>query len=183
MAQLYLLPCANCGHKIEIEPKQAGSEIVCPACQAKITAPTMGGIKKLELSQSSGVMVDPKAGSTSGRHYGIKQWLFAGGLLVLVLAAVSGFAIWFYADSLVTISDMDARVAQANQNIPNLRPAQVWDAWDDLTSAGPMDEWKESPRQGQNKQAGYLKSFAYGFMGIAALGLVSIGLSFLVKQR
>lgn len=181
MAQLYLLPCGSCSHKIEIEPKQAGSEIVCPACQAKITAPTMGGIKKLELSQSSGIMVDPKVGSNSGRHYGMKQWLFAGGLLILVLAAASGFAIWFYADSLITISDMDTRVANANQSIPNLSPAQVWDAWDDLNSAGPLDEWKESTRLGQNKQAAYLKNIAYGFMAIAGLGLLSIALSFLVK--
>jgi len=183
MAQRYLLPCDSCDHKIEIEPKQAGSEISCPACQATITAPTMGGIKQLEMSQSSGIMVDSKGGTSPGRHYGLKQWLFAGGLLVLVLAAASGFAIWFYADSLVTISDIDAKVTQANQHIPDLPAAQVWDEWDDLNSAGPLDEWKESIQQGQNKQAAYLKNIAFGFIGIALLGLVSIAFSFMVKQR
>lgn len=183
MAQLYLLPCGSCDHEIEIELKQAGSSVTCPACQAETMAPTMGGIKKLELSESSGIMVNPKEDSAAGRHYGMKQWLFTGGLLILVLAAVSGFAIWFYADSLVTISNLDAKVADANRNIPDLSPAEVWDAWDDLTSGGPLAEWKENVQMGQNKQAAYLKTMAYGFMGIALIGLLSLLSSFFIKER
>ena len=183
MAQLYLLPCGSCDRKIEIELKQAGSSVACPACQAEMIAPTMGGIKKLELSESSGIMVNPKAGSPTGRHYGIKQWLFAGGLLIVVLAAVSGFAIWFYADSLVTISNVDAQVNAANQNIPDLSPAEIWDSWDELTSTGPLPEWKEIESIGQNKQAAYLKSIAYGFMGLALIGLLALLSSFFIKDR
>ena len=183
MAQLYLLPCGSCAHKIEVELKQAGGSVTCPACQAEMIAPTMGGIKKLELSEASGIMVDPKAGSANGRHYGLKQWLFAGGLVIVVLAASSGFAIWFYADSLVTISNIDAQVNAASQHIPSMSPAEVWDSWDELTSNGPLPEWKEIESIGQNKQAAYLKSIAYGFIGLAAIGLLALLSSFFIKVR
>ena len=183
MAQLYLLPCGSCDNKIEIELKQAGSEVGCPSCQSKTAAPTMGGIKKLEHAESSGIMIDPKSNSTASRHIGLKQWLFSGGLVVLVLAAVAGFATWFYADSLVTISNIDQRVAAANQQIPTISPAQIWDSWDDLTSAGQLPEWKEIESIGHNKQAAYLKNIAYGFIGLAAVGLLLLLSSFVIKQH
>ena len=183
MAQLYLLPCGSCNKQIEVELKQAGSEISCPKCQATIHIPTMGGIKQLELSNASGIMVDQKASSPKGRHIGPKQWLFSGGLVVLVLAAIAGFAIWFYADSLVTISDIDQTVQNANEPLTKISPAGVWDAWDQMFAKGPLPEWKETEEMGFNKQASYLKNIAYGFIGIAVLGFFALLSSLLMKDK
>ena len=183
MAQLYLLPCGSCDTKIEIELKQAGSEIPCPECQATINIPTMGGIKKLELSDISGITVDSAASATTVRHIGSKQWLFSGGLVVLVLAAIAGFAIWFYADSLVTISDIDQTVQKANQPLADISPAAVWDAWDEMFAKGPLPEWQENEEMGFNRQAHYLKNIAYGFMAVAALGFLALLSSLLMKDK
>ncbi len=54
---------------------------------------------------------------------------------------------------------------------------------DELTSNGPLPEWKEIDSVGQNKQTAYLKNIAYGFMGLAAIGLLALLSSFFIKVR
>jgi hypothetical protein len=46
MSARYYLACSSCGHRLVVEPAQAGETLDC-ACGAKVEAPTLVGLKKL----------------------------------------------------------------------------------------------------------------------------------------
>jgi hypothetical protein len=63
-----------------------------------------------------------------------------------------------------------------------MSPAQLWDLWHQDSFEEGLGEWVEPRFAGLNKQSAILKNFAYGLLGIAALGVVTLLSSFAAKN-
>ena len=60
-----------------------------------------------------------------------------------------------------------------------MTPGHLWEAWDLMETKG-LPDWQESQDVRYNKQAGHLKSIAFGLMSFAGVGLLSLIASFFV---
>ncbi len=172
----YLLPCPSCDYEFQLLPKQAGQPLVCPQCQATLDAPKLGTLKQLP-TDGKNASVKPSAG-----RGGWKRSLFAIGLLMAVVGGILGVALYWYANSLFTDIQLEERIAYASEQIDQMSPAQLWDLWHQDSFEEGLGEWVEPRFAGLNKQSAILKNFAYGLLGIAALGVVTLLSSFAAKN-
>ena len=61
-------------------------------------------------------------------------------------------------------------------------PVQLWDAWQQQEFEGGLGEWTEPIYARYNKQSEILKNFAYGLLGLAGLGVITLLASFAMKR-
>ena len=118
----------------------------------------------------------------SARGSEIKRFLFSAGLLVGVLGLLLGLALSYYADSLATELKLEEKIEFGNAFVDTIPPGHLWETWDTMTTKG-LPDWQETQDVRYNKQAGHLKSIAYGLFGIGGLGLLSIIASFFFVGR
>jgi hypothetical protein len=83
---LYLLPCP-CGHKVSIEPRQAGQTVRC-TCGRPLTAPTMLGMASLERSEPTTAARRPAAA------WGVPHRLILLGIVILVATALAAIGVY-----------------------------------------------------------------------------------------
>ena len=149
--------------------------VACPFCEQNNQLPGMRQLRQLPLA-------DRLAVSAKGNGNDLRRFLFSAGLLVAVLAALLGFALSYYADSLATELMVEEKIDYGNKFIDTLSPGHLWESWDQMATEG-LPDWQESRDVRYNKQAGHLKSIAYGLLGLSGLGLLSLIGSFLVPER
>ena len=181
MPEKYLLPCKQCEASIEITARDAGRELNCSQCDSKSTAPPMREIRNLSPVDTDSVQSPLERPALPGRNQS-KSWLFSGGLLLAVLAAVAGGSLWWYASGLETHRNVEKEIDFANQILDEATPGVVWTAWRSM-SGSKLPDWKESTETRYNKQASILKNIAYGLGGLSGLGLLMMIGSFLIKSR
>ena len=176
MAQNFLFRCSGCDKDFEVGVKSAGTDVNCPFCEQKNSLPGLRQIKALPAAQQESVVEN-----TTG-HSATKRFLFSGGLLVAVLGSLLGLALSYYADSLATELKVEEKIEFGSAYVDTMTPGRLWETWDRLAAKG-LPDWQESQDVRYNKQAGYLKSIAYGLMGLGGLGLLSLLASFFVGGR
>ena len=85
----YLLPC-KCGQSVEIEPGQAGQNVVC-SCGENLLVPTMLQVKALPVAPEKQIVPEQKT-DTTVRTYGATLILFVLGITCVSAA----YFLWWY---------------------------------------------------------------------------------------
>ena len=174
----YLLPCNACEHQFQLTARQAGQPLECPNCGLKIEAPKLGTLKQLPTSDSaSGEAVTPSSGEA-----GWKRYVFAVGLITAVVAGIAGGALYWYSQSLFTDVDIESHIQFVEQELDKCSPAQLWNIWHQQDIEDGLGEWAEPRYMGLNIQSNYLKLLAYGLLGLAGFGVVTLLSSFAMKR-
>ena len=182
MALHYLYPCPNCEHKFELVQKQAGQELLCPSCETTISVPKLGILKQLEPVNSAS---DSNSATNPNRDSNPRSWrnaLFVSGLALAVLAGAAGFGLYHFAQSKVIEFDVEGRLAEVDKWIDEQPPTNVLGTYVTMDVGKGLPEWVEQPHIGSNKQAAILKNFAFGLLGLSAIGLLTLVSSFLVPR-
>ena len=175
-SNLYLLPCAECQHPLEVQTRQAGQTLNCPQCNHSFDAPRLGELKRLQPVSSEG---SPHSGGGSTSI--LKRWLFTAGLAMAVLLGAAGFGVYQYASSIQQEIDAEGAMELYETDIDKLTDAQVYQvaaAYDTDQSIG---EYFQPDAVKSNKQGEILEYVAFGLMGLGAVGLLMLVASFLVK--
>jgi hypothetical protein len=118
MNTMYLLPC-SCGHKIPIQPRQAGEIVVC-ACGASLEVPTLLRLKALEKIEAPPDLKTTKSAWGAGHRL-----IFLG--VIIILAAV-GIGIWLFQ---IRPNDPFANFTpeQIVTSVENVAPVYTWRLW------------------------------------------------------
>ena len=171
----YLLSCPKCEGSNPVATRQAGQEIECAHCGVTIDVPKLGVLKSLPVEETS--TASSKAGSSR-----LRNWLFAGGLVLAALAGTAGGALYVYASSMYrNIDTVTAQIEDVSeQNIDAYSAVEMWDWWANV-SEGELGEWKEHPGVGLNIQSGILSNVAYGLFAAAGIGLLLMASAFAVR--
>ena len=148
----------------------------CPFCGEANELPGMREIRQLPAVGDSH---DLPAGSSRNET---RSWLFSGGLLIAVVAGLCGWALTFYADSLVTESILENQIEFGKSQLHLLPAGHLWDAWDSMTVNG-LPDWEETNQVRYNKQAGHLSNIAYGLYGLSAIGFLALVSSFFISRK
>ena len=175
MAQNHLFSCTNCEKDFPVNDRSAGMPVSCPFCEHINNLPGMRQIRALPIAEGTPLKKSRKESSA-------KRFLFSGGLLVAVIGGLLGIALSYYADSLATELRLEEKIDFGNQYVDDMTPGHLWEAWDAMATKG-LPDWQETHDVRYNKQAGYLKSIAYGLFGICGIGLLSLLLSFVVGNK
>ena len=126
---------------------------------------------------------DTEASSTKAGSNRLRNWLFAGGLVIAALAGTAGGALYVYASSMYrNIDTVTSQIEDVSeQNIDAYSPVEMWDWWANV-SEGELGEWKEHPGVGLNIQSGILSNVAYGLFAVAGIGLLLMAGAFVVRS-
>ena len=174
----YLFPCPACSQSFPVATRHAGQSIACVHCEAAVDIPRLGDLRQLPAESTEPVK---SSRSTSG---GLKGWLFSTGLVLAAVAAVAGFALLKYSNSLDR--DIAGYTEQVEvfsaERIEEMDPAELWDWWTSSTQ-DELLEWREHPSLGSKRQGEILTSVAYGVFGLSGVGVLILLSSFLVKSN
>ncbi len=176
----YLLPCPNCEHQFSLTTSQAGQPLECPECSNATNAPKLGTLKQLPVSEGSSTT--PTA--TTNGTIGWKRYVFVLGLVTAVVAGIAGVSLYSYSQSLFTPADVEGHISLIDQDLDQCSPVVLWDIWHDPSRnfEEGLGEWAEPTYARYNKQSAILKNFAYGLLGLAGLGALTLLSSFAIKQ-
>ena len=174
----YLLPCNDCEHQFQLTTSQAGQPLECPQCGTAVDAPKLGTLKQLPTSGES----SSKATALSSGDVGWKRYVFAIGLITAVVAGIAGAALYGYSQSLFTPVDVEGHITLMEQEIDEWSPAQLWHVWHQQGLEDGLGEWAEPKYMGYNKQSEILKMFAFGLLGLAGVGVLTLLSSFAMKR-
>ena len=177
MPPQYLLPCSKCDHQIEVVPRQAGQDLVCPQCQQHIEAPMLGKMKQLELV---GGTEPGKRPASSGSN--VRNMLFVAGLLLAIVGGASGYALHKYASNLIYEIDYDAEIEIFDQEVDALSAGLVVELYDAMQIEAGLGEWYEPNFVRYNTQGGILLKVSYGLLGLGGLGVLLLLGSFFIKR-
>lgn len=177
MSLRYLFPCENCEHQFELVTTQAGQELECPQCQHRSEAPILGKLRQLKLVDD---LTPPLVNRESGR--GLKNYLFAGGLAIAILAGVAGGWVYQYASSMINEYDVTEVLNEFDSWVDELNPAQVVQFYEEMKVGEGLSEWREQPHIGETRQGRILQKFACGLLGLSGLGLLMMLGSFLIRR-
>lgn len=165
---VHLLTC-KCGQKIKVEPRQAGSELICQ-CGQTMNAPSMREIRALPLSGESG---------ESDRFR--KKWSFkngaffaVGGLVLLISLATAGTLGYLRSRIDVTEPKVDkVRLQASNDQIDEMPAIDLVQTFFMLEETG-IDYYGQSPylenvRIARNFQIGFFVAVGFCLLGIGAV--------------
>ena len=177
MSRRYLFPCEYCEHQFELVATQAGQELECPQCHHRSEAPILGKLRQLE-SVDDLMPRSVKRDSIGG----LKNYLFAGGLAIAILAGSAGAWVYQYGSSMINEYDLTELMDEFDARVDELSPAQVIGLYETMNVGEGLGEWREPPRVGATKQGKILQKFSYGLLGLSGLGLLTLFSSFLVPR-
>ncbi|MEL7499348.1 MAG: hypothetical protein AAFN77_17200 [Planctomycetota bacterium] len=164
-ANLFNLPCPECGQFIEVSPRQSGQSVVCPHCNATTEAPRLGVMKQLDP-------VGKPAVNASAGVRPASNGVFVAGLFLLVLGLVAGISLNYYANQLIIDYNVEGGMDRLDPYVDELTPAQVALLFDQMNVDAGLGDWKEQPYVAQTKQGQILKLIAYAFYGLSGIGLI-----------
>lgn len=102
----YLLPC-GCSERIVVTAGQAGDEVQCPSCGARVAVPRLGGLATLDPAPES--PASPRQW-TVGQSWGLAGLLVASASLVAAVSLRS----WLIRPPAVADAEIRAAVAAAD---------------------------------------------------------------------
>ncbi len=173
MARLFLFNCPNCNHQIELLATQAGQELTCSACEQGFEAPKLGILNQL-----------PTVGDQRNEHSAhtdLKRLLFSGGLVLAVLMGAAGYALNSYASKLIVNVDLEGFQSDWSAEVEAMTPVELLQQWDSMVFERGLGEWQEQVFARYKTQGTYLQYLAYGLLCLAAIGVMMIISSFLLK--
>jgi len=180
MAARYAYECPKCHSTIELSTTQAGQDITCGNCSAVVTAPKLGTIKSLPLLEDTS---SPKSRSGKAAKSGslAKSWLFAGGLLLAVLAGIGGAAAQYRANQFKVEVDIEQALVDQHALLDEAPPVEIF-----AIAIGACDEsftleYSEVPYRTLNIKGGIFQKIAWACFGIAGLGLLMLLSSFFFR--
>ena len=175
MSAQYLLPCPDCENKVPVNARQAGAQVTCPHCNTEIEVPTLGRMKQYQVLDPPESDSGPTVPSEQNR---LKGLLFAGGLILAVLAGAAAGGIYSMSAKKTIDVDVESEISEMLNQFDQLPVANLYDEW--MARPTDLGEWKEFEFVKINKEGNVLRVFSYVFMGLAAIGLLMIGSSFMV---
>ena len=175
-ANLYLLPCPECQHPLELAPRQAGQGVHCPDCEHSFDAPRLGELKQLEKVANTGSGPATRAASSA-----LKRWLFTLGLAMTVLLGAAGVGVYQFATSIQQEIDADGAMRDIETRIEEMSDAEVYRVAASYDPEDTIGEYFQPGSVKSNKQGEILEYVAYGFFGLAAAGLLMLIGSFMIK--
>ena len=175
-ANLYLLPCPQCQHPLELASRQAGQRVQCSKCEHSFDAPRLGELKQLEKTTTSG------SGPTTAAPSSIlKRWLFTLGLAMTVLLGAAGIGVYQFANSIQREIDAEGALRNIEARLEKMSDAEVYHVAASYKSKDSIGEYFQPGLVKSNKQGEILEYVAYGLLGLAAVGLLMLIGSFWVK--
>lgn len=194
MAVRYAWECPECQSSIELATTQAGQHLKCGGCSAEVLAPKLGLIKGLPLvGGGEKDAITPRSGRRSGRRSGqgsgragsgspLKGWLFAGGLLLAVLASIAALAAQYRSNQYRVDINMEEVMAEEFKGLDTAPPAQIYSIAVEAGKESFALEYSEPTYRTYNKKSGYIQYVAWTFWGLAGLGLLMLLSSFLIRK-
>ncbi|MFK7769447.1 MAG: hypothetical protein AB8B55_19695 [Mariniblastus sp.] len=175
MSARYLLPCptSKCEYQFELVTKQAGQDLKCPKCDSDVEAPKLGVLRTLEMIGEV---------KTSKSSSGTKNWLFAGGLALAILAGSAGGWLYNYGSGMRSDLDIKAELVKFDEWADELTPYQVVTVFRFMDVEKGLGDWKEQDSIRYDSQGKILQGFSYGLMGIAGAGVLMLLCSFFMKK-
>jgi hypothetical protein len=181
MAVRYAWECPECQSSIELATTQAGQHLKCESCSAEVLAPKLGVIKSLTVVDSENAITQ-KSKSARGEGSAVKGWLFAGGLLLAVLASICAMAAQYRSNQYRVDVDLDEVMANEYEGIDKAPPAQVYAIAVEAGKESFTLEYSEPAYRTYSKKSGYIQTVAWVFWGLAGVGLIMLLGSFLLKK-
>ena len=180
MSFTHLFPCPACSQDNELVLKQAGQELTCQHCSETFAAPRLGSLKRLPIAESS--QSPAEMAKQRRRDPRQRNSLASIGLFVLLLGLVVGAGTLYYANQIWTEIDIEAPIAEYNDLSDKMNPAEVYLDFSSLRVENGLPEWKEPEYVGDNIQSQILSYFAYGTLGVGAIGFLVFLSAFLMKK-
>lgn len=183
MAVRYAWECPECQDTIELATKQAGQELNCASCSAKISAPKLGVIKSLAPVGGQQAAA-PRSRRSGGGGNALKSWLFAGGLLLAVLAGVAGAAAQYRANQFHRGGDVDIEqiIEREMAAIDAQSPAEVYG---NTIAAGQEAfalDYSETSYRKYSIMGGVIQTVAWVCWGLTGVGVLMLLSSFFLKK-
>lgn len=175
-ANLYLLPCPQCQQPIQLPSRQAGQTVTCPQCNAAFEAPRLGQLKNLQQVSAE---VDARPATAGGSV--LKRWLFTLGLASAVLLGAAGFGLYQFAGSIESKVDPRDAVEAFQSDIAGLSDTEVYQIAASYDADATIGQYYQPTALKSKKQSEILKTIAYGLLGLAAVGTITLVSSFFVK--
>lgn len=173
MAARYAYECPECHSTIELSTTQAGQDISCSNCSTVVTAPKLGIIKSLpSLNDSSSSK--SKSGRASNSGSSIKSWLFAGGLLLAVLAGIGGAAAQYRANQFHVEVDIEKIIAEEHDLLDKAPPVEIFAIAASSCDESFTLEYSEVPYRTLNIKGGIIQKVAWACFGVAGAGLLML---------
>ncbi|MEX0611439.1 MAG: hypothetical protein WD738_19175 [Pirellulales bacterium] len=118
----YLLKC-SCGASVPVEVGQAGELVDCPACAARLEAPTLRKLRHLPVAE--------RLAERRTRDWGPRQGVTAAAtILAAVLVGIAGWSRW--SEPAVPQFDPSARMHRVDEGLDKLSPVESWHMWVEL---------------------------------------------------
>jgi tetrahydromethanopterin S-methyltransferase subunit F len=163
----YLLPCPQCGSKLQVTTGEAGQQVRCD-CGAAVDVPTVRGLRELPLVVEE---VEPRSRWTT-RH----SVAFLG-IVLLVAGLAIGFVLHGHAESVRPDQSFASKVK-------DMSPAETWDLWSQYFQYG-IGTWQvqEGPtqRKARNRYQSH-KNFEHISYGIAGIGVLVAALGWILLK-
>lgn len=164
---LYQLPCPKCDSFLEVSARHAGQTRDCENCHVAVDVPKLGQLRNLDPVEGH---VEKRVNRAPSQA---RSWMFTGGLLLLSLFGLGGFALHLYAQTLYSnIGAVTEHYTQVTaESIPKVPPHELYEWWT-KTAGVELGEWKEHPNVGKNVQHKILTNIAFGMYALAGIGLL-----------
>jgi hypothetical protein len=182
MPDRFSLPCPNCAASNAVETQQAGETISCAQCHQAIEVPTLRGLRLLSPVANSSAARRPP--SNAGQFL-VSRMTFALGLVLLLLGAVVGGALWYSTSQLET-EPSQAEIDQLNSeifaSIDRSNVTEFWTTWHDQIIALPPGTYRLSKFAENRQIARTRRLVGLWFFGLVPLGVAAmIGSAFIRK--
>lgn len=185
MAARYAYECPQCHSTIELSTTQAGQNLKCHKCSAEITAPKLGVIKSLPPVGGVATKSASKAGSLPKSDSGspLRSWLFAGGLLLAVIAGIGGAAAQYRANQFyVEEVNIDEVIKREHEKIDKAPASEIYALVASSTDESFRLEYSEAGYRTANIKRGIMQWVAGAAFGVAGIGCLMLLFSFFLKR-
>ena len=177
MAARYAYECPECHSTIELSTTQAGQDITCGSCSAVVNAPKLGTIRSLPALDDT-LASDRKPGKGSP----LKGWLFAGGLLLAVIAGIGGAAAQYRADQFHIDVDIEEIVSNEHKMLDKAPPIEIFVIAIEAGKESFTLEYSEAAYRTYNIKSGIIQKVAWACFGVAGFGLLMMLSSFFFRS-
>lgn len=178
----YAYECPQCNSSIELSTTQAGQEIKCHSCSSKFEAPKLGVIKNLPAIEAEGSSANRQRSATAKTGSVLKSWLFAGGLLIAVLAGAGGYAAQVRADQFRVEIDIEDVIQSEYKAIDEAPVSDIYSILTDAEDESFTLEYSEAPYRTMNIKSGIVQQVAWACFGVAGAGLLMLLSSFFIRN-
>lgn len=169
----------KCGNRILVTNAQAGRQVICSACAAEVSVPTLRGLSELPFAEVSEGKLSNKRGILATEESEHDAWRWRGPAMAVCLVALVGSAyyafnalsIWYQIDTSVNVEKHLEAVAGVLESAGPDQLSQMWDEYSEISlqrPPAPPDYKLYSDFAAQKLRNGQIGS------GIALVMLVSL---------